>query len=87
MLQESDYINKYNFSKYLNLLPEKNERFWAHIEVFQRIQIDDLYELLSEYKKDTDTQELTLAAIILRKLLVNNDTNVENILISAKSHE
>ena len=87
MMQESGYINKYNFSKYLNLLPEKNERFWAYIEVFQRMQIDDLYELLSEYKKDTDTQELTLAAIILRKLLVNGDNNAENILISAKSHE
>ena len=73
MARNNNYINKYNFSKYLHLSGEKKQCFWAYIDVFQRIQIDDLYELLKEYRKGADEQELTLATVILRKLLARYD--------------
>ncbi|MBQ9235395.1 MAG: hypothetical protein IJ184_02900 [Alphaproteobacteria bacterium] len=78
-------INKYNFSKYMHLPRKKMERFWAYIEVFQRIELEDLYELIAEYKNGkADKQELMLAAVILRKLLVGNQ---EQITITEKSNE
>ena len=81
MTQNSDYINKHNFSKYMHLPREKNKKFWAYIEVFQRIQIDDLCELITEYKPNIDKQELMLAAVILRKLFTLGDDNAEQIMI------
>lgn len=85
MVRNENYINKYNFTKYMNLPQNKNEYFWAYIEVFQRIQIEDLYELIAEYKKSADKQELWLATTILRKLLIGEDEyRTEQISISAK---
>jgi len=68
---ESDckYINKYNFTKYMNLSREKNKYFWVYIEVFQRVEIEDLYKLVSEYKKGADNEEIMSAAMLLHKLL------------------
>lgn len=85
MANNNDYINKYNFSKYLHLSREKNKKFWAYIEAFQRIQIDDLGELIAEYKPNFDKQELMLAAVILRKLLTRCDNNAEQIMILPKN--
>lgn len=72
MARNYNYINKYNFSKYLHLSSEKNKRFWVYIEVFKRTQIEDLYDLLAEYKKNVSKQEQMLAAEILHKLLVGD---------------
>lgn len=85
MAQNSDYINKYNFSKYLHLSREKNKKFWAYIEVFQRIELEDLCELITEYKPNIDKQELMFAAVILRKLLTRCDDNAEQIMILPKN--
>ena len=76
MIQNDEYINKNNFDLYLHLSAEENERFWAYIEVFQRIEANDLYELLKKYKKDVSRRELMLAAEILNKLLIRN-TEIE----------
>lgn len=85
MARNENYINKYNFTKYMNLPQNKNEYFWAYIEVFQRIEIEDLYEFIAEYKKSADKQELWLATTILRKLLIGEDEDrTEQISISAK---
>ena len=65
----------------MHLPREKNKKFWAYIEVFQRIQINDLCELITEYKPNIDKQELMLAAVILRKLLTLGDDNAEQIMI------
>lgn len=86
MASNDDFINKYNFSKYLHLSREKDKKFWAYIEIFQRIQIDDLCELIAEYKPNIDEQELMLAAVILRKLLTHYDDNAEQIIICPKSN-
>ena len=83
MAQDSKYINQHNFSKYMHLSHEKNKQFWAYIEVFQRIQINDLYELLAEYKKNVSRQEQMLAAEILHKLLVE-DTDNKKPTVSSK---
>lgn len=84
MARNETYINKYNFTKYINLPLDKNECFWAYIDVFQRIQIEDLYNLIAKYKKEADEKELMLAAVILRKLLIGHDEYIEAIKISAK---
>lgn len=83
MARGINYANKYNFSKYLHLSSEKNKRFWAYIEVFKRTQIEDLYDLLAEYKKNVSKQEQMLAAEILHKLLVG-DTNEKKSVTPAK---
>ena len=70
--RDINYANKYNFSKYLHISSEKNKRFGAYIEVFKRTQIEDLYDLLAEYKKNVSKQEQMLAAEILHKLLVGD---------------
>ena len=67
----------------MHLSHEKNKQFWAYIEVFQRIQINDLYELLAEYKKNVSRQEQMLAAEILHKLLVE-DTDNKKPTVSSK---
>lgn len=81
MALNEDYINKYNFTRYLHLSRENNERFWAYIEVFQRIRLADLYCHIAEYKPNADAQELTLAAAILHKLLNKYHQNTEQIFI------
>lgn len=78
MARNSNYLNKNNFSQYLHLSREKNEQFWACIKVFQRIQFEDLYELLAEYKKDADEQELLFATVILRNLLIKSHKIIDN---------
>lgn len=87
MASNDDFINKYNFSKYMHLSREKNKKFWAYIEVFQRIELENLCELITEYKPNIDKQELMLAVVILRKLLTRDDDNAEKITIYPKPNE
>ncbi|MBO6290630.1 MAG: hypothetical protein J6N45_09985, partial [Alphaproteobacteria bacterium] len=61
------------------------KKFWAYIEVFQRIELEDLCELITEYKPNIDKQELMFAAVILRKLLTRCDDNAEQIMILPKN--
>lgn len=76
MIQNDEYINKNNFDLYLYFDSEKTEQFWAYIKAFQRIQNDDLYELLKEYKKGASKRELIFATDILHKLLIKH-TEIE----------
>lgn len=74
MARNPDYCNKQNFSKYMKLSREENKKFWNYIEVFERCDMDELYEHISAYKKDADSQELTLATLVLYQMLFGYDS-------------
>lgn len=84
MAKHSSYLNRKNFSIYMELDTEESEQFWDYIEVFQRLQFEELYEHIAEYKGDkADKNELFLAASVLYKLLAD-DTGESRISITNK---
>lgn len=73
MLQDSNYINKTNFSTYMDLSNKENKSFWAYFEVFGYIKFENLYQHIEDYKKGkADEHELILATTVLFRLLTND---------------
>ena len=70
MVRNPDYCNEQNFSKYMKLSREENKKFWNYIEVFERCDMDELCEHIAAYKKDADSQELTLATLVLYRTVL-----------------
>ena len=70
MVRNPDYCNKQNFSKYMKLSREENKKFWNYIDVFERCDMDELCEHIAAYKKDADSQELTLATLVLYRTVL-----------------